>query len=191
MKTDRITKHILWQEMARLCSAMKEDGNRLYLLIYIQSFLGLRIGDVLSLRWQDFSNTELTISEKKTGKKRRMRVNPQLQELVNEEYENHHSGVKKSRLIFENKLRTGAISIGYVNRMLKVAFKKYKVDADQVSSHVFRKTWSYKILSDNDFSDKAIFLVSRMLNHSSVATTMRYLLLDQRESDLAYEGLKI
>lgn len=188
MKT-RITKHIDWTEMTRLVSEMKEDNNRLHLLITIQSMLGLRIGDVLSLRWRDLMSSDLLLVEKKTAKTRRMIVNPDLMGAVQNEFE--RSWAKKTGYIFMNKAGTGVISISYVNRALKKAFKKYGVEADQVSSHCFRKTFAYKILEDNNFSEKAIFTISSMFNHASVGTTMKYLLLDQREADNIYKGLRL
>ena len=41
---------------------------------------GLRISDILSLRWKQILGTdEFTVIEKKTGKVRTIRLNPQLQ----------------------------------------------------------------------------------------------------------------
>jgi integrase len=90
-----------------------------------------------------------------------------------------------------NKAGTGTISISYVNRSLKKAFKKHEIEADQISSHVFRKSFSYRILEKHDFSDKSIFLVSRLLNHSTIAITMKYLLLDTKEEMEAYDMLEL
>ena len=186
----RTTKHIEWEQVISLVNNLKEDNNRLHLLITIQSMLGLRISDVLSLRWKDFDTTELTITEGKTRKSRRMIVNESLRNAMKEEFERKVLN-KKGDLIFLNKHKSGSISISYVNRELKKAFEKYGIECEQVSTHVFRKSFSMKILQDNDFSDKAIFTISRMLNHSSIAITMKYLLLDQRESDNIYNSLTL
>ena len=184
----RTTKHILWTEMTRLVSEMKADGNRLHLLITIQSMLGLRIGDVLSLRWKDFDGEHLTIKEQKTSKDRRVILNDSLRNAVQSEFK---FAFKKNDLIFVNKLGAGSIGIGYVNRQLKKAFKKYEIEADQVSSHIFRKSFAMKVLEDNDYSDKGMFLVMRLLNHTSLNTTLRYLLLDKQEESNAYLNLTI
>lgn len=187
----RTTKHLGWIELQRLIGCMKEDRNRLHLLCTIQSMLGLRVSDVLSLRWRDLLfNAELSLIEKKTGKTRKLIVNPQLQEIANDEFKKKW-GRRVDELVFLNKHNTGAISISYVNRELKKAFKKYEVEAEQVSSHVFRKTWAMKVLVDNDYSEKAMFLVSRMLNHTTIATTATYLMLDDMESEKIYNSLSI
>jgi len=186
----RKTKHIPWGDLTELIEKMKADNNRLHLLATIQSLLGLRIGDVLSLTWKDLSSDELTITEGKTSKTRKMRVTKGLQEAVAEEFKkNYHARI--TDVIFMNKHKTGAISISYINRALKKAFKKYEMDVDQVSTHAFRKSFCYRILESNDFSDKAIFTISRLLNHSTISTTMLYLNLHEREENLMYESLSL
>ena len=187
----RTTKHITWDQLGTLVSRMKEDGHRLHLFARIQSYMGLRGGDVLKLRWVDLlDNTEISFIESKTGKTRSISINPELKIDVLEEY-NRKFGNKKKDLIFLNRLGTGAMSLSYVNRQFKQAFKKYEIEADQVSTHVFRKTFAYKVLEDGDFSEKAIFLVSRLLNHANINITMRYLLLDKKEESAAYLNLKL
>jgi integrase len=186
----RTTRHIPWKDLSELIEKMKADNNRLHLLATIQSLLGLRISDVLALTWKDLSSTDLTIIEGKTGKERKMIVTEGLQEAVAEEFKkNYHA--RTTDVIFMNKHKTGAISVSYINRALKKAFKKYDMDVDQVSTHAFRKTFCYKILEDNNFSDKAIFIISRLLNHSTISTTMLYLNLHEREENLMYESLSL
>jgi integrase len=187
----RTTKHIDWTELQRLVKAMKEDGDRYHLLIVLQSLTGLRIGDVLRITWRDIlSNTELSVKEQKTGKTKRIAISDALRDAVQEEYDRFSYRID-SEPIFMNKRRTKAVSVSYVNRKLKSSFKKHNVEAEQVSSHVFRKTFSYKILEDNNFSHEAIFKVSRLLNHANINTTMIYLNLHEREADNIYRGLKI
>jgi len=111
---------------------------------------------------------------------------------VKEAYEYQKFGVKKREPIFLNEAKTKTMSISYINRQLKKAFEKYGVNTSgNVSSHILRKTFAVKILEDNDHSDKAIFLVSNLLNHSSTKTTMKYLNLDLRVQSEAYNSLTI
>ena len=187
----RTTKHIEWDVLSDLIRRMREDNNRLHLLCTIQAMLGLRVGDVLSLTWRQLlSNTDLIITESKTGKIRKLIVNKSLRDAVQLEFDKKFNRDRRE-LIFLNKHKTSSISISYVNRELKKAFRSYGLEADQISSHMLRKSFSSKILEDNDFSDKAIFLVSRLLNHANLNTTMRYLQLDEREADNIYKGLTI
>jgi integrase len=186
----RACKHLPWEDLTELIEKMKADGNKLHLLATIQSLLGLRVGDALNLTWKQLSGGSTTIIEGKTKKTRKLLVNDVLKEAVEEEFKrNYHA--RKTDKIFMNKAGTGTISISYVNRSLKKAFKKYDVKADQVSSHLFRKSFCYKILEDNDFSDKAVFSISSMLNHANINTTMIYLNLHEREENLIYQSLTL
>lgn len=77
-----------WDEAMNLIRKLYKDGNyNMSLLIALGCFFGLRIGDILSLRWNQILNaSEFTIIEKKTGKKRTIRINPQLQRHISECY---------------------------------------------------------------------------------------------------------
>jgi len=66
MKNRRTTTSGMdWNTMTGLCHRLKEDKlYRDYLLILIGCFFGLRISDLLQLRWQDVvDKTEVIIIE--------------------------------------------------------------------------------------------------------------------------------
>lgn len=73
-----------WDEAMNLIRKLAKDGNyKMSLLIALGCFTGLRISDILALRWNQILNTdEFSIIEKKTGKKRMLRLNPQLQQHI-------------------------------------------------------------------------------------------------------------
>ena len=61
---------------------------KISLLIAIGCFTGLRISDILALRWKQILDvTEFTITERKTGKQRTIRLNKELQEHIKDCYE--------------------------------------------------------------------------------------------------------
>jgi len=84
--------YLQWEEMLNLVRKLSYDENhKISLLVSLGSFWGLRISDLLKLRWEDILNVEeVIITEKKTGKKRTIRVNTQLQQLIRESYEKIH-----------------------------------------------------------------------------------------------------
>lgn len=77
-----------WDEAMNLIRKLFKDGNyNMSLLIALGCFFGLRISDILSLRWNQILNVnEFTIIERKTGKKRTIRINPQLQRHISDCY---------------------------------------------------------------------------------------------------------
>ena len=75
-----------WDEAMNLIRKLFKDGNyNMSLLVALGCFFGLRISDILALRWNQILNvSEFTIIEHKTGKKRTIRINPQLQRHIAE-----------------------------------------------------------------------------------------------------------
>ena len=81
--------YLVWSDAMNLIRKLAKDGNyKMSLLVALGCFTGLRISDILALRWEQILSTEeFTIIEKKTGKKRVLRLNPQLQQHIRECYE--------------------------------------------------------------------------------------------------------
>jgi integrase len=161
-------------------------------LISIGVFTGLRIGDLLKLRYTDFSGGDiLVIVEQKTKKTRRIKLNQDLLEII--------SRVKRKQLIdddnqfiFINKYGTKPIDKSWVNVSLKKIFKKYKVHVDgNVSTHMFRKTLGRRVLELNNYSNQSIVLLMELFGHSSMGITKRYLGIREKEVMGVYESLSL
>ena len=172
---------------------MERDGNYKYcLLISIGVFTGLRIGDILKLRYTDFSGGDiLSVIEQKTKKTRRIKLNHDLLEII--------SRVKRKQLIdddnqfiFLNKYGTKPIDKSWVNVSLKKIFRKYKVSVDgNVSTHMFRKTLGRRVLELNNYSNQSIVLLMELFGHSSMGITKRYLGIREKEVMGVYESLSL
>ena len=81
--------YLQWDEAMNLIRKLAKDGNyKMSLLIALGCFTGLRISDILALRWKQILHvSEFSLIEKKTGKQRTLRLNPQLQRHIVECYE--------------------------------------------------------------------------------------------------------
>jgi integrase len=98
------SSYVDWNTITTLILKLERDGNwKFSILIAIGIFTGLRISDILSLRWRDLLNKEfLGITELKTKKYRNIRCNPQLQEIVSRIYKTQKIG-NPDTLIFLNR----------------------------------------------------------------------------------------
>ena len=181
--------YLQWEEAMNLIRKLYKDKNyTISLLIAIGCFWGLRISDILALRWNQILNVdELTIIEKKTGKKRVIRINPQLKRHISDCHKTInpiHSPVFISRM--------GTVySVQRINIILKDLKKRYKLHIGNISSHSLRKTFGrqvYNMISEN--SELALVKLMELFNHSSVAITKRYLGLRQEEILETYDCLK-
>lgn len=187
------TGAIPWDDFKSLIGKLERDGNYKYcLMVSIGVFTGLRIGDILKLRYTDFSGGDiLIIVEQKTKKTRRIKLNQDLLEII--------SRVKRklqidddNQHIFINKYGTKPIDKSWVNVSLKKIFKLYKVHVDgNVSTHMFRKTLGNRVLKLNNYSNQSIVLLMELFGHSSIGITKRYLGIREKEVMEVYESLSL
>ncbi|MDH6534066.1 site-specific integrase [Parabacteroides sp. 52] len=182
--------YLNWEEMTNLIRRLSKDGNyKMSLLISIGCFWGLRISDILSLRWKQIYNVdEFTIQEKKTGKGRTIRINPQLKRHISECYEHIQPISINSPILVSQK---GTIyTIQRINKILKEIKAKYKLSVKNFSCHSLRKTFGRQVYNQNsENAELALVKLMELFNHSSVAITKRYLGLRQEELLDTYDSL--
>ncbi len=182
-----------WDDFKSLIGKLERDGEfKFCLLITIGVFTGLRISDLLQLRYSQFENTEiLTVQEKKTKKTRRIKINPDLKEIIIR-VRDKMGVIDPNQFIFLNRYGTKPIDKSYVNVKLKEIIKKYDIVLDgNVSSHVFRKTLGNRVLRLNNYSSESVILLMELFGHSSPAITKRYLGLREKEIHDVYDSLRL
>ena len=181
---------LVWSDAMNLIRKLAKDNNyKMSLLIALGCFTGLRISDILALRWNQILGVdEFAIIEKKTGKKRTLRLNPQLQKHIQECYEHIKPIGVKAPILVSQKGTT--FTIQAINRILKDTKKKYKVKIKNFSCHSLRKTFGRQVYNMNsENSELALVKLMELFNHSSVAITKRYLGLRQEEILETYDCL--
>ena len=182
--------YLVWSDAMNLIRKLAKDGNyKMSLLIAIGCFTGLRISDILALRWnQILSVDEFAVIEKKTGKQRTLRLNLQLQKHIQECYEHIKPiGIKAPILVSQK----GTIyTVQAINRILKDIKKKYRLKIKNFSCHSLRKTFGRQVYNMNsENSELALIKLMELFNHSNVAITKRYLGLRQEEILETYDVL--
>ena len=152
-------------------------------------FTGLRISDILALRWRQILNKdEFCITEIKTGKQRTIRLNPQLQQHIRDCYE-HISPIGINARILISQKGT-AFTIQRINIILKEIREKYRLKIKNFSCHSLRKTFGRQVYNMNsDNAELALIKLMELFNHSSVSITKRYLGLRQEEILQTYDCL--
>lgn len=182
-----------WDDFKSLIGKLERDKEyKFCLLITIGVFTGLRIGDLLQLRFSQFENTDiLTVQEQKTNKTRRIKINYDLKEII-ERVKNRMVVTDTNQFIFLNRYGTKPIDKSYVNVKLKEIIKRYDIVIDgNISSHLFRKTLGNRVLRLNNYSGESVILLMELFGHSSPAITKRYLGLREREIHDVYDSLRL
>ena len=182
--------YLVWSDAMNLIRKLAKDDNyKMSLLVALGCFTGLRISDILALRWNQILGVdEFTIIEKKTGKQRTLRLNPQLQKHIQECYEHIKPIGVKAPILVSQKGTT--FTIQAINRKLKDIKKHYKVKIKNFSCHSLRKTFGMQVYTmSGDSAELALVKLMELFNHSSIAITKRYLGLRQEEILETYDVL--
>ena len=183
--------YLVWSDAMNLIRKLAKDENyKMSLLIALGCFTGLRISDILALRWEQILSTEeFTIIEKKTGKKRVLRLNSQLQQHIQECYEHIQPIGLKAPILVSQK---GTVfTIQRINVILKEIKRKYRLKVKNFSCHSLRKTFGRQVYNMNsENSELALVKLMELFNHSSLAITKRYLGLRQEEILETYDCLR-
>ena len=182
--------YLVWSDAMNLIRKLAKDENyKMSLFIALGCFTGLRVSDILNLRWnQILGVSEFTIIEKKTGKQRTLRLNPQLQKHIQECYEHIKPIGVKAPILVSQKGTT--FTIQAINRKLKDIKKHYKVKIKNFSCHSLRKTFGRQVYTmSGDSAELTLVKLMELFNHSSIAITKRYLGLRQEEILETYDVL--
>lgn len=145
------------------------------LILQLQASIGLRVGDVLNLQLSNFKNGKLEKTEKKTGKLQYREINSS---VINAIYNYAMENDKKSN----DKLFT--IGVRAVQKQLKIVVDY--LELENIGTHSFRKLYAVTIYED---SNNNIELVKELLNHSSIATTQRYIRVSQQAINQASKNI--
>ena len=182
--------YLQWSEAMNLIRKLAKDGNyKISLLIAIGCFTGLRISDILALRWKQILDAaEFTITERKTGKRRTVRINHELQLHIRDCYEHIKPISMENHILISQK---GTVfTVQRINVILKELKRKYRLKIKHFSCHSLRKTFGRQVYNMNsDNAELALVKLMELFNHSSVAITKRYLGLRQEEILETYECL--
>ena len=182
--------YLNWNEAMNLIRTLTKNGEpKISLLLAIGCFWGLRISDMLSLRWNQILNVdEFTIVEKKTGKSRTIRINPQLKRHIADCYkEINPIGISSPILISQ---KGTVYSVQRINVVLKEIKSKYKLSIKNFSCHSLGKTFGRQVYNNNsENAELALIKLMDLFNHSSISITKMYLGLKQEELLQTYDSL--
>ena len=150
-----------------------EPNERIATIEVLQATLGLRLGDILKLTLdsiiRDGERYRLDIKEEKTGKLRTFTVPTEIYAFI----QNYaiERGIGKNKKLFP-------ITERQVTRHLRHLFESLEMNVEKYGSHSFRKMFATQVYIENDYN---IELVRILLQHSSIATTQKYISMGTKQ----------
>ena len=172
--------YLQWDSATTLVRKLYRDKNyRISLLIGCGIFFGLRISDLLRLTWNMLLNSEakFVLIEKKTGKRREVKINKEFQKHIKDCYEALYIENMDEPCFLSTKGKP--YSVQWINHVLKELKDHYNLKIKHFSTHSLRKTFGRKVFESSDNAELALVKLMELFNHSSVSITKRYLGLRQ------------
>ena len=186
----RTSNALEWDTMLILIRKLFRDGNyRMSLLIGCGCFFGLRISDILTLTWSMLlDGDKFAIYEKKTGKRRVVKINRGFQRFIKEVHDALHIENEDEKFFLSRKKMV--FSTQRINILFKQIKKDYNLKIDPFSTHSLRKTFERKVYQ-SAVSDAPMALVrlQNLYGHSSPKISLIYLGITQNELESTYDLL--
>ena len=152
---------------------------------------GLRISDVIVLRWQHFNGTHISITTRKTKTLVSIKLPKVAIDILNFYHKKSATSsdfifpfLKKKKDYTDAKIIFNAISTSntIVNRQLCKLAKLAKIDK-HISFHISRHTWATRAI----FKGMRMEYVSKLMGHASIETTQIYAKIVNKELDKAMD----
>lgn len=182
--------YLEWNEAMNLIRKLYDDKKyTLSLYVACSCFFGLRASDTLKLRWDDLlGKDEFQIIEKKTRKRRDIKINQQLKKHIADCY-NKIEPASLNDFAFVSQKGT-VFSIQRLNVILKDLKKQYNLKIKNCSTHSLRKCFGREIFKrSGSNAELSLVKLSQLFNHSNPAVTRRYLGIAKEELMETYDML--
>ncbi len=184
--------YLQWDSATNLVRKLYRDKDyRISLLIGCGIFFGLRISDLLQLTWDMllYKDAKFVIIEKKTGKRREVRINKEFQKHIKDCYSALDIQNLNELCFLSGRGNNKVYSTQWVNIVLKDLKNRYNLKIDHLSTHSLRKTFGRRVFEASENAELALVKLMELFNHSSVTITKRYLGLRQEEILQTYDCL--
>jgi len=151
---------------------------------------GLRISDILQLRWSDYNGNRILKTTQKTKSTVSIKLPGKAKEII-EQYKSKESNPEhyifpflKNGIEYSDKALLNAISshTAYTNKDLKVIAELAEINKN-IHFHTSRHTFATRALKKG----MRIEYVSRLLGHSSIKTTQVYAKIVNQDLDDAMD----
>ena len=196
LKTEKTTRSYLTdEEVQKIEDLPLETGSKIDMhrdmFVFSCYAAGLRVSDVLTLKWKDYDGTYLHTTSKKTKAQLSIKLPSKAITILNK-YQNDEtkpqdyifpmlpSGLNETNPVEYD----GAISsaTAYINKNLKKITTEAKIEKP-VSFHVSRHSFATRALTKGVAIDK----VSKLLGHQNLAVTQIYAKIVNSELDKAMD----
>jgi integrase len=179
------------EEVRAVRRVLKKWGNvREAEAFFINCHMGLRVGDLLKLKFSQMTGKSFIVKEEKTKKNREIPLTPLMKDsiaILKQWYKDNHQDVTPvylfqatARWIVDDK----PISSQYLYKKIKDACEAAGIE-DNIGTHTMRKTFGYHIFqSTGDLTN-----IQKIFGHASQAETLAYIGVTRKTQNAMYLNL--
>ncbi|WP_103110646.1 site-specific integrase [Brevibacillus reuszeri] len=170
------------EKLEALKGLLKKQSARNGFLLTFGINTGLRISDILPLKVADVKNkTHLVITEKKTGKPKRFKINQTLREAI----QSYITGLDDDDFLFASEKRPKPITRVRAYQILNGSARK--IGLSEIGTHSLRKSFGYHFYQRT----RDIATLQLIFNHSHPAITLKYIGITQDLIDQAVDDFSL
>ena len=170
------------EKIYEIKNKLLEKSKRNYMIFVLGVNTGLRVSDLVKLKVKDVrGHDHIIITEKKTGKDKRILITPSLKK----ELKSYIIDLHDDDYLIQAQGRKNHLSRFMVYKILKAAAKECGLR--EIGTHTLRKTFGYHFY----YKYKNIAMLMDLFNHSSEKVTLRYIGINQDMLDKAMNNFKI
>lgn len=182
-KSPTIPSYYTKEELSRLLSAVditSKSGKKHYLVLSLIIFLGLRISDVLNLKFKHIncSNDEIFLEQIKTKKELLLPLIDEVKIPLIDYIKNERGKCNSDYIIITTIKPYRPYELGGLSNIVTYYLNKANIDYDNKRHgfHSLRHSFATNLLKENN----DISIISNLLGHNYLTTTNLYLNLDEK-----------
>lgn len=164
---------------------LKQKNERDYIMFMVGITTGLRISDILALKVKDVRDEKIRRNEKKTDKRRRTPISPELRKALTPYIE----GKDDNEYLIKSRQRDQYGKEKAIDRTQAYRIIKEAADAvgfkEDCGTHTLRKTFGY--MHYKKYHNAAA--LQKIFNHDKEYVTLEYIGVDQDYLDETIMGL--
>lgn len=166
-----------------------KQNKRDYCIFVVGINVGLRAGDLLSLKIGDVTDGErifddVTVKEQKTGKTKTFVLNKSSKEAI-QIYLKSKKFYNLDDYLFSSR-KGGSLGVRPLHHIIKTTLRDLGIKGNY-GTHTLRKTMAYHRYINN----VPLETLQKMLNHSSSAITLRYIGITQKVITDCYNAINL
>lgn len=160
-------EYLSLSEQEKFLNVLKNARIRDYTLFTIMLYTGMRISEVLNIRFKDIQEDHIKIYDSKTGPGK-VYLRKKLIPIIENYLSSFNPPLKENDYIFQSNRK-----IRMTERMVQLLIKKYLRLADikkHITPHSLRHTFAARLRQ----SGSDIEIIQRTLRHKHIQSTLRY-----------------